>query len=146
MGPESITLSPAIKHLVALEIHAEINNGLGQGTVGYSTTTRYLQKRSFLHSSGPGQEDTGIGSCDPIDRAILQAVNEQPFSSLQQLAKRTLIPATMIRCHLFDSMGYEIKHCKCVPHGPSAAQKQTRVTISRSLLDLLHELCHQGWK
>jgi hypothetical protein len=39
---ESITLYLAMKHLGALEIWAEINNVLGQGTVGDSTTTRCL--------------------------------------------------------------------------------------------------------
>jgi hypothetical protein len=44
MDLESITLYLAMKHLGMLEIHAEINNVLGQGIVGYSTTTRYLRK------------------------------------------------------------------------------------------------------
>jgi hypothetical protein len=35
MDLESITLYPATKHFRALEIHAEINNVLGQDTVGY---------------------------------------------------------------------------------------------------------------
>jgi hypothetical protein len=112
MDLESITLYLAMKHLGALEIHGEINSLLGQGTVGYSTVTRYLRKRSFRHSSESGEEEPEIGSCDPIDPAILQALFEQPFSSLPQLAKRTLIPATTIRYHLADRMGYKIKHCQ----------------------------------
>jgi hypothetical protein len=146
MDLESITLYLAMKHLEALEIHAESNSGLGQGTVGYSTITRCLRKRSFPHSSESAEEEPGIRSCDPIDRAILQALNQQPFSSLRQLAKRTLIPAISIRYRLVDRMGYKIKHCKCVLHRLSAARKQTRVTVSRNLLDLLHSLQHQGWK
>jgi hypothetical protein len=42
MERESITLYLAMQHLRALEIHAEINNILGQSTLGYSTITRYL--------------------------------------------------------------------------------------------------------
>jgi hypothetical protein len=146
MDLESITLSLAMKYLGALEIHAEINSVLGQDTVGYSTITRYLRKRSFPHSSESGEEEPEIGSCDPIDRVILQALNEQPFASLRQLAKRILIPVTTIRYYLVDRMWYKIKHYKWLPNRLSAAQKQTRVTISRSLLDLLHSLQHQGWK
>jgi hypothetical protein len=112
MDLEPITLYLAMKHLGALEIHAEINSVLGQGTVGYSTITRYLRKRSLPRSSEPAEDEAEIGSCDPIHRAILQALNEQPFSSLRQLVKRTLIPATAIRDHLVDRMGYKIKHCK----------------------------------
>jgi hypothetical protein len=109
MDLESITLYLAMKHLGALEIHAEINNVLGQGNVRYSTLTRHLRKRSFPHSSESAEEEPEIGSWGPIDHGILQALNEQPFSSLQQLGKTTLIPATTIRYHLVDRMGYKIK-------------------------------------
>jgi hypothetical protein len=71
MDLESIKLCLAMKHLGALEIHAEIKNVLGQGTVGYSTIPRYLRKRNFPHFSEPAEEEPEIGSCDPIDRAIL---------------------------------------------------------------------------
>jgi hypothetical protein len=96
MDLKSITLDLAMKHLGTLEIHVEINNVLGQGTVGYSTLTRYLRRRSFPHSSESAEEEAEIESRDPIERVILQALNEQPFSSLRQLTKRTLIPATTI--------------------------------------------------
>ena len=135
MDLESITLYLAMKRLGAHDIHAEINDVLGQGTVGYSTITRYLRKRSFPQSCESAEEKAEIGSCGSIDHAILQALNEQPFASLRQLAKRILIPTTTIRYHLVNRMGYKIKHCKWVTHRLSAAQKQTRVTISRSLLD-----------
>ena len=135
MDLESITLYLAMKRLGAHDIHAEINDVLGQGTVGYSTITRYLRKRSFPQSCESAEEKAEIGSCTSIDHAILQALNEQPFASLRQLAKRILIPTTTIRYHLVNRMGYKIKHCKWVPHRLSVAQKQTRVTISRSLLD-----------
>jgi hypothetical protein len=112
MDLESITLYLAMNHFGALEIHAEINNVLGKDPVGYSTITRYLRKRNFPHSSGSAEEEAEIGSYHLIDHAILQALNEQPFSSLSQLPKRTLIPATTIRYHLIDRMRYKIKHCK----------------------------------
>jgi hypothetical protein len=57
-----------------------------------------------------------------------------------------MIPATTIRYDLVDRMGQKIKDYKRVPHRLSAVHKQTRVTISRSLLDLLHSLQHEGWK
>jgi hypothetical protein len=51
MNLESVTLYLAMEHPGALEIHAEVHDILGQGTVGYSMITRYLRKRSFPHSS-----------------------------------------------------------------------------------------------
>jgi hypothetical protein len=93
---ESITLDLAMKHLRAVEIHAEINTVLGEGTIGYSTITWHLRKQSFPHSSESAEGEPETRSCDPIDRAILQDLNQQPFASLQQLARTTLIRATTI--------------------------------------------------
>jgi hypothetical protein len=87
MDLESITLYLARKHLGVLDIHTGINSVLGQGIVGYSTRSRYMRKRTFPHSSESAEEEAKIGSCDAIDRVIRQSVNEQPFSSLRQLAK-----------------------------------------------------------
>jgi histone-lysine N-methyltransferase SETMAR len=87
-----------------------------------------------------------IEGADAIDQAILQALDEAPFASLRQLAKRILIPMTTIRYHLVNRMGYKVKHSKWVPHSLSEAQKATRVTTSRSLLARLQSIRHQGWQ
>jgi hypothetical protein len=138
MDLESITLYRGMKHFGTVEIDAEINKVHGEGTGVHVTITLVLRKHSCPHSSERTEEAAEIGSSDPIDHAILQALNEQPFVSLRHLAKKILIPASTIRYHLVNRMWYEIKHCREVPHKLSAAQKQkqTRVTASRSLLDL----------
>jgi hypothetical protein len=100
MDLESITLFLAMKSLSATAIQAEINNILGPGTVVYSTVTRYLCKRSFTGPSERPPHGPEIEGSDSIDQAILQALDETPFASLRQLAKRILIPMTTIRYHL----------------------------------------------
>jgi hypothetical protein len=84
----AFTLYLAMKHLGAVEIHVEINKALGERIVGYSTITRYLRKHNFLDPSEVAEDEPDIGSSDPIDHAILQAFNEQPFASLWQHVKR----------------------------------------------------------
>jgi hypothetical protein len=44
MDFESIVLYLSKKDLPAVEIHTEINHVLGEGTIGYSTVTRYFRK------------------------------------------------------------------------------------------------------
>jgi hypothetical protein len=51
MGLGSIMLYLNKKDLAAIEIHTEINHALGEGTLGYSTVTRYLGKQNFGDSS-----------------------------------------------------------------------------------------------
>jgi hypothetical protein len=58
MDLESITLYlNKKKHLSAFAIHAEINSVLGEGTIGYSTVTRYLRKQSFANASRLAQRN-----------------------------------------------------------------------------------------
>jgi hypothetical protein len=83
MDLESITLYLAMKHLEGVEIQAEINKVLGEGSVGYSTVTRDLRKQSFADSSELAEEKAKIVSSDAIAPVILQVLNEWPFPSLR---------------------------------------------------------------
>jgi hypothetical protein len=85
------------KHFSAVAIHAEINSVIGEGTIGYSTVTRYLRKQSFANASYLAPEEPHLAAADTIDNAILQALDESPFASLRQIAKRTLIPMSTLR-------------------------------------------------
>ena len=102
MDLESITPFLAKKNLTAVEIQIEINSVLGVSTVAYSTVTRSLRKRSFIHPSERAAEGPEIEASDAIDEAILQALDETRFPSLRQLAKRILIPMTTIRYRLVN--------------------------------------------
>jgi hypothetical protein len=146
MDLELITLDLNNKHLSAVAIHAEINSVLGECTIGYSTITRYLRKQSFANASHLAPEESDLGAVNTIDNAILQTLDEQPFVSLRQIAKRKLIPMSRVRYRLVNKMTYKLKHCKWVPHRLSEAQKQTRAATSKRLMDLLDSVQHQGWK
>jgi hypothetical protein len=112
MDFESITLYLNKKHLSAVAIHAEINSVLGEGTIGYSTVSRYLRKQSFANASHLAPEEPDLGAADTIDNAILQALDKQAFASLRQIAKRTVIPMLTVRYCLVNKMTYKLKHCK----------------------------------
>jgi hypothetical protein len=64
------------KHLSAVAIHAEINSVLGEGTIGYSTVTRYLRKQRFANASHLAPEEPDLGAADTIDNVILQTLAE----------------------------------------------------------------------
>jgi hypothetical protein len=111
MDLESITLYFNKKHLSAVTIHPEINSALGEGTIEYSTVTCYLRKQSFANASHLVPEEPDLGAADTIDDAIMQVLDEQPFGSLRQIAKRMLIPMSTVRHHLVNKMTYKLKHC-----------------------------------
>jgi hypothetical protein len=125
MDIESITLYLNKKHFSAVAIHAEINSVLEEGTVGYSTVTRYLRKQSFANTSHLAPEEPDLGAADTIDNTVLQALDEQHFASFRQIAKRTLIPMSTVWYCLVNNMTSKLKHCKWILHRLSEAQKQT---------------------
>jgi hypothetical protein len=112
MDFESIMLFLAEVNFGTIEIQIEINSVLGRGTIADSTITCSLQKRSFAHLSERPPPEPEIEGVDPIDKAVLQALDEISFASLRQLAKRTLIRMTTIRYHFVIRLGYKLKHCK----------------------------------
>jgi hypothetical protein len=76
MDRESITLYLNKKHFTAVAIHAEINSVFREGTIGYSTVTRYLRKQSFANASHLAPEESDLGAADTINNTILQALDE----------------------------------------------------------------------
>jgi hypothetical protein len=112
MDLESITLYLNNKHLSAVAIHAEINSVLGEGTIGYSTVTRYLQKQSFVNASHLAPEEPDLGAADIINNVILQVLDEQLVASPRQIAKRPLIPMSTVQSRLVNKMTYKLKHCE----------------------------------
>jgi hypothetical protein len=146
MDLESIVLDLNKKDLAAVEIHTEVNHVLGEGTIGYPTVTCYLRKQSVADSSTLPPEDREIQVSDTFHSAILQALDEQPFASLSQTAKRNLVPMSTVRHRLVSKMACKLKHCRWVLHKLSETQKQTRVILSKRLLDLLRSIQHQSWR
>jgi hypothetical protein len=81
-----------------------------------------------------------------IDEGILGALEECPFSSLCQIAKRILIPLSTVRYHLVNFLGYRIKNIRWIPCLLSSSQKQTRVEMSQDLLQVLRLPKHHAWR
>jgi hypothetical protein len=71
MDPESIGLYLTQKHLGAVQVEAEINNVLGEGTVHNSIITWLIRKRCFTVSS----EALEVDGSDAKDNTFL---DEQP--------------------------------------------------------------------
>jgi hypothetical protein len=63
-------------------IHAKINGVLGQGATGCSISTQCLGKQSCADSSDAPPEQLEIEVPNAIDDAILQMLDQQPFTSL----------------------------------------------------------------
>jgi hypothetical protein len=80
----------------AREICADINDTLGADHISYSTVTKYAREKSFSKSMPDPDFEPQIEEENFTDEAILGALEECPFSSLRQIAKRILIPMSTV--------------------------------------------------
>jgi hypothetical protein len=87
--------------------HNQLVPVLALEAVASSTITKYLRRRHFPVIISESPDEPPLTS---IDNAILDALDKQPFSSIQELAKIMCIPSPMVDRHLTSSLGFGVKH------------------------------------
>jgi hypothetical protein len=130
MKQQLICLFLERKGLSARADHTELPSVLGADAIAYSMVNLYLWQRLFptILTDPPDNSLTIV-----IDHAILEGLENQPFSLIRELAKLTDIPTTQIYPHVTQSLGFVVKHLHCVPHSLTAPQKAGRVTRAKEL-------------
>jgi hypothetical protein len=136
----------SMKDINVREIYADINDALGADCIGYSTVTKYLKKKNFSKSMIDMDFEPQIEKENCIDEILLGALEECPFPSLWQIAKRIFIPMSTVRYHLANSLGYRIRTIRWVHNFPSSSPKQTCVEMSQDLLQVLQLAKSHAWK
>jgi hypothetical protein len=96
MDLRSIVTYLSIKDMNAKEIYAGMNDALGGDCIGYSTVRKHLSEKSFSQSMLDTDFEPKIEEDNFIDEPIFGALEECPFSSLRQIAKRILIPLSTV--------------------------------------------------
>jgi hypothetical protein len=81
-----------------------------------------------------------------IDQAILDTLEQYPFSSIWELAGFTFIPTTPIHRHLTQSFGFVVKHLRWVSNTLTPTQETERATLSIELLHQLRSIEHHDWQ
>jgi hypothetical protein len=139
MDQRSIVLYFARKGLNAMAIHRELRATLGPEAVNYPSVTTYLREAKFSFAIPPPTFSESDLHVDDSDTAIVLALDEQPFASVQQLARLTHLSRMMVHRRLTESLGFRVRHFRWVPHIVSDSQKVARVTLSRELLRVLNQ-------
>jgi hypothetical protein len=80
-----------------------------------------------------------------IDQTILDALEQHSFSSIRELAHFTCVPTTTVHQHLTQSLGFDVKRLRWVPHTLTPTHKPWRATLSIQLLPQLRSIEH-GWQ
>jgi hypothetical protein len=143
MDQRSICLFPVFKGLSSRATCNELTAVLGANAIADSTVTKSLRQRQFTSILVEAAEEPAT---IVIGQAILDTLEQYPFSSIQDLARFTCIPTTTIHRHLTQSLGFVVKHLPWVPHTLTPTQKTEPVTLSIGLLRQLRSIEHCGWQ
>jgi hypothetical protein len=71
-----------------------------------------------------------------LDKAILAALEEQPFTSVRQFAQATHLASSTVYCHLTEKLIYTVRHVRWVPHILLATDKRVRAQLSFQLFGI----------
>jgi hypothetical protein len=88
----SIVLYLARKELSATAIHHDLVTTLGLEAVSYSSVTGYLRAAIFVWSNSHVNIPETEPQFDNFDQAVLLALAERPFASIQELGRLTHLP------------------------------------------------------
>jgi hypothetical protein len=92
----SICLFLAMKRLSAQATYNELVAVLGPDAIGYSAVTNYLREWHFLSTLREAPDEP---AATVIDKAILDALEKQPFSSIRELVQLICIPRSTVHRH-----------------------------------------------
>jgi hypothetical protein len=102
----SAVLYLARKGMKVTAIHQDPFTTLNLDAVSYLTVTRILQDTLCMHEQSPPQEPTVESHPSAVDLAITQALNDEQFASVRQLAQRTDLPTSTVHCHSVNTLGF----------------------------------------
>jgi hypothetical protein len=140
MHQRSIVWFLTTQGLSAPDIHDELVAVLGSDAIGYSTVTKY-PRQSRLPQMIPDTLEPPTTTL--TDDVILDALQQQPFSTIREFAKLTCIPRSPVHRHLTRTLGFVVKHPRWIPHNLTAAQKASRVILANQLFQDLCSIKHQ---
>jgi hypothetical protein len=137
MDQRAIDLYLNRKGWMARVIHDDLISTLGEKAVAYSSVRKSLREVQ----TGPDDATTLPEEISPhigdSDEAILRALEEFSFSSVQHLFCTMDLPKTTVYKRFSEKLGFMARHLRCVPQIKSDDQRAIPLKCSRFLLTIL---------
>jgi hypothetical protein len=107
MDQRSICLFLDRQRFSASDIHGQHVTILGSDAIAYSTVTKHLRGTQYTADKEVIIKLEGL---DAINQAILAALDEYLFSSVQDLSKRIYISPTMVWRRVTNFINFVVMH------------------------------------
>jgi hypothetical protein len=130
---------------MARVIHNDLVVTLGEEAIAYSTVTKYLREVQTGPDDATPLPEEMSHHIDDSDEAILRAIEQLSFSSVQYLVCAIHLPKTTVYRRFSEKLGFMARHLRCVPEILSDDQKAIPAKCSRSLRTILRAQKTRAW-
>jgi hypothetical protein len=127
--------------LSAKAIHDELVQIIGSDAIADSIVMSYLRAS---HRRAQNKEQHSDRPPDVIDNAILQALNQNPFASVRELAKSICISHATVWRRLTESLGFVVKHLYWPRYPPDRCAMTNLNRLVKRITQILR-VCTGQW-
>jgi hypothetical protein len=97
-----------LKSLSKKVIHHELVAMLQENAFSYSNMMRFCRDAILALSSEQISSSPKDDRLDEMNEAILLALSDEPFSSIQQIIRRIFVPESTVYRRLVDSLHFKV--------------------------------------
>jgi hypothetical protein len=118
MDQKPIVLYLRMKGMALDAIHDDLVRTLAKDAVAYSMVTKSVRSAQVSGRKEATPPEDPYVERSPVDKAILTALPEFPFSSVRGLSRRICLPRSTVqwRRHLTQSLRFTVRQLRYVPH------------------------------
>jgi hypothetical protein len=111
--------------------HDDLVATLGEKAIAYSNIPKYLREAQTCPDDATALPEEISAHIDDSDEALLRALEEFPFSSVQHFFCAIQLPKTTVYRRFSEKLGFMARHLRCATQILSDDQRAMPVKCSR---------------
>lgn len=130
----------------ASEIKIKMDEMFGQEAFSLATIFKYANEEKFQFNTSQNHELPGRKPDEQLIKRINEILNDEPFSSVRDIANQLRENPSTIYRYLTSYIGLVYKHSRLVPHQLSDFQRMTRIAQSIDLSRVIESCKHDSYR
>lgn len=136
----------ASQKIKASEIKIRMDEMFGQEAFCLATIYKYMNEEKFQFNINQKHELPGRKPDEQLIKRINEILNDEPFSSVRDIANQLRENPSTIHRYLTSYIGLVFKHSRLVPHQLSDFQRMTRIAQSIDLSRVIESCKHDSYR
>ena len=127
------------------EIEISLHEEFGRRAFKKSTIYKHIRETKFNENDDDKKKAIGRPIDERIDPDIMSVIDENPNSSVRDIAGLLRISTSTVWIHLTESIGMKYALSRWIPHFLSEKNKADRVNLSSELFSVLSNAKRNAW-